>query len=387
MSKSSKPRKRQTIKTSSPVLGQYINANSADKAVLATTAEPEAKKPLSRKRLIWRLARAVIVIVIILGGWLGWRLYDNLAKATGDNNPLQIFGLFFPSKLNESNGRVNVLLAGYSVGDPGHEGAQLTDSIMVVSIDPKAKTAVMISIPRDTWVDIPGYGYSKINAAYEDGEQENFSQAGYDNGGMGLLEEVVYQNFGIQTDYDGLLNYAAFKGAVNAVGGITIDIQSPDPRGLYDPYTHLQLPNGPVTLNGQEALNLARARGDGPGAYGFPQGDFNRTQHQQQMMIAIKNKISKTSFIADPIRVSELANAVGNNFKTDMSLGVMDTLYKDSKGISDGEIQSVTLNDYNGHDLLASYYTPSGQDALVPAAGYNNFSQIKAAIQQILSQN
>jgi LCP family protein required for cell wall assembly len=342
-------------------------------------------KPRRIKRLIKTIA--VLLALAVIGGasFLGWHLYEDAAKVTGDKNPLQLLGLFTPSQLNETDGRVNVLLAGYSADDPGHQGAQLTDSIMVVSIDPQTKNAVLISIPRDTYVDIPGFGYQKINAAYEDGQQENFSSAGYPNGGMGLLEEVVNQNFGIQSDYYGLLDYTAFKDAVNAVGGVTVTINSPDSRGLYDPNTNLRLPNGSVTLNGQQALNLARARGDGPGSYGFPDGDFDRTMYQQALLVALKDKASQSSTLTDPLKIAGLADAIGNNFSTDMSLGVMETIYSDAKGIGSSNIQSVTLNDVNGQDLMTSYVTPDGEDALIPAVGLNDFSQIQTTIQSILS--
>jgi len=315
---------------------------------------------------------------------VAWKFYRDAAKITGDNNPLQIFGVLENTPLNETDGRVNILLAGYSVDDPGHQGAKLTDSIMMVSINAKTKTAVLISIPRDTWVNIPGFGYSKINAAYEDGQQENFIQAGYANGGMGLLEEIIEQNFGVTADYYGLLDYTAFEEAVNAVGGVTVDIQSSDSRGLYDPYTNLELPNGIITLNGQQALNLARARGDGPGSYGFPSGDFERTQHQQQLLIALKTKASSGSVITNPLKIGQLADAIGNNARTDMSLGEMESLYKDSKGIGDSSVQSVVLDNYQGKDYFTDYYAPDGEDALAPFAGFNNFSQIQAVIQNIL---
>ncbi len=343
------------------------------------------RRRFSIGKFIKRTLLLIILLAVIGGGWLGWKFYENTAKVTGDTNPLQLLSLFRNVPLNETNGRVNILLAGYSVDDPNHQGASLTDSIMVVSINPQTKSADLISIPRDMWVNIPGFGYQKINAAYEDGQQEGFSQAGYDNGGMGLLEEVISQYFGIQTSYYGLLDYTAFKDAVNAVGGVTVDIQSPDPRGLYDPNTDLNLPNGIVALNGQEALNLARARGDGIGSYGFPQGDFNRTQHQQQLLVALKNKASSASVISNPLKVAELSDSIGDNLKTDMSLGVMATLYRDSKSIQSQNIKSVTLNNINGQDLLTSYYTPDGEDALIPAAGYANYSQIQSVIQSLLS--
>jgi LCP family protein required for cell wall assembly len=202
---------------------------------------------------------------------------------------------------------------------------------------------------------------------------------------MGQLEQIIAQNFGIQTNYYGIIDYTTFRDAVNSVGGVTVTIQSQDPRGLYDPYTNLNLPNGPVALNGQQALNLARARGDGPGSYGFPQGDFNRTQHQQQLLIALKQKVSSASVLVNPLRVAHLADAVGNNVKTNASLGVMETLYRDTKGAAGPAIQTVTLNNYHGQDLLRSYFTSDGEDALVPAAGLNDYSQIQSAIQDLFS--
>jgi len=359
----------------------YAHSSPIDKTLL----NKQKQHNIPFKKIVLWLVAIFLAIGVVGGGWFTWKLYRDAAKITGDNNPLQIFGIFANTPLNETNGRVNILLAGYSVDDPNHQGASLTDSIMMVSINPKTKTAAMISIPRDLWVDIPGVGYSKINAAYEDGQQENFSQAGYDGGGMGLLEEIVQSDFGITTDYYGLLDYTAFKDAVNAVGGVTIDIQSPDSRGLYDPYTNLTLPNGKVTLNGQQALDLARARGDGPGSYGFPNGDFNRTQHQQQLLIALKNKANSGSIITNLFKVGNIADAIGNNVRTNISLGAMETLYKDSKGIQSSTIQSVTLNSYNGQNYLSSYYAPDGEDALIPAAGFNNFSQIQNVIQIIIN--
>ncbi len=357
----------------------------ARKSQITEIPSPPAPRRWTIKRIIKWFVSLVIIAIFAAGSWLGWKFYNYASKLTGNKNPLQIFSLLRPTAPRETNGRVNVLLAGYSVDDPGHQGSSLTDSIMVISVDPAAKRAVLLSIPRDLLVDIPGFGYQKINAAYEDGQQENFSQAGYDSGGMGLLEDVIQQNFGIQTDYYGLLDYTAFRDAVNAVGGVTLTIKSSDPRGLYDPYTNLKLPNGSVTLNGQQALNLARARGDGPGAYGFPGGDFDRTAHQQQLLLALKNKAGGANVILSPLKVAGLADAVGNNVTTDMSLGVMESLYEDGKGMSNSQIQSVTLNNLNGQDLLTGYTTRDGQDALVPAAGFDDYSQIQAAVQNLLT--
>src|SRR5665213_333522 len=123
----------------------------------------------SRWRRLWHkltLKRAIItiaVVLLVIGGWVGGKLIYNTHKLFGGN----IFSVLTTSKLKgEDVGRVNILLAGNSADDPGHSGASLTDSIMLVSIDTKAHKAFLLSIPRDLWVHIPGDGHEKINDAY-----------------------------------------------------------------------------------------------------------------------------------------------------------------------------------------------------------------------------
>lgn len=355
--------------------------------------ELEAKPKRRWKKAILSLFILLAVAAAGYGGWVGWKFTDNAVHIFGWRG---LFSLFWPSKLKgEDTGRVNILLAGDSSDDPGHQGADLTDSIMLVSINTRDNTAYMLSIPRDLYVNIPGFGYAKINEAYQDGNQEHFSQPGYAAGGMGLLEEVVSQKFGVPVDYYALVDYTAFRDSVNAVGGITVNIQSEDPRGLYDPSidwtTHgplVNLTNGEHSLNGEQALDLARARGDAYGSYGFPRADFDRTTHQRQMLLALKDKATSFSVLANPIRFGELLDSVGKNVKTDMSLGNVRRLYNFSKKIPSSKIQSASLNDANlggqkDVDLLGSYFTSTGQDALVPAAGLDNYTQIDDYVQQL----
>lgn len=357
----------------------WLHSGKAEQPVQAGHKPPRSFSHLAKKSLLLLLAS-----LIVISGLLGWNFYQNASRLTGIKNPFSLLAALFPAPLKESNGRVNILLAGYSDDDPGHEGAQLTDSIMILSIDPHTKDAVVISVPRDLYVRIPDNGYSKINAAYEDGEREHFSEAGYPDGGMGLLEKTVSQDFGIQFDYQALLNYTAFRQAVDAIGGVTVNINSPDPRGVYDPYTNLRLPNGTFKLNGQQALNLSRARGDGPGSYGLPGGDFDRTAHQQEILIALKDKAASAGTLSNPFKVMHLANAVGNNVKTDMSIGEMITLYSKVKSIPNSSIKAVTLNNYLGRDYLRSYQSYNSGDSLIPAAGLNDYSDIRALINSLL---
>jgi LCP family protein required for cell wall assembly len=332
-----------------------------------------------------------IILAVILAGsgaWVGWKFASNLAKIYGWNN---LWSLLHSTKLKgEDRGRVNILLAGNSADDPGHGGANLTDSIMLVSIDPKTNKAFLLSIPRDLYVNIPDNGYAKINETYQDGEEDGFSEPGYAKGGMGLLEKVVSESTGQPIDYYALVDYSALKNAVNAVGGVTVNIQSSDPRGLYDPSpdltTHqalVNLPNGLQTLNGQQALGLSRARGDSYRAYGFPQSDFDRTEHQRQILIALKDKASGLGTLSNPVKLGELADSLGDNVHTDLKGGETRRLYTIMKQIQNSNIKSAGLNDANGEDLLDSYTTRSGQSALVPRAGIDNYDEIQAFISSL----
>jgi len=204
---------------------------------------------------------------------------------------------------------------------------------------------------------------------------------------------VVSAKLGVTIQYYALVDYTALKNAVNAVGGITINIQSSDPRGLYDPSPDLannyaplvNLKNGIQTLNGTQALGLARARGDSYRAYGFPRSDFDRTEHQRQIILALKDKATGLGTLSNPVKLGELADSFGSNVKTDFQASETRRLYTVMKSIPNGSITSVGLNNANGQNLLTSYTTRLGQSALVPRAGIDDYSEISAFVQQLVT--
>ncbi len=360
----------------------YYSAHQPQQNVGEVPEIPALEPP---KRSKWRVVRRVMIIlvlmVLITGLWLGWGLYRDAAQLTGNNNPMQIATMFLPANLENTNGRTNILVAGYSADDPGHGGAELTDSIMILSIDPAKQDAVILSIPRDLYVNIPGVGYSKINAAYEYGK--DFHEDGYPEGGMGLLAKTIKQTLGVDINYYGLVNYQALKSAVDTVGGVQITVASDDPRGIYDPATKVKLPNGPSTIDGTTALNISRSRG-AFGGYGLAQSDFARTKLQQSIALGLKDKAQPTTLWSNPFKVSRLVGAVGDNAKTDMNLREIQTLYRKAKPINDAQIKTITLNDIDHKDYLANYRTRDGQSALIPALGLNNFTDIRAKLNELL---
>lgn len=351
-----------------------------------------------RWRRLWQrltLKRAVltlVVLILLVGGFLGGKFIYNAQKLFGGN----IFSILTTTKLKgEGDGRVNILLAGNSADDPGHSGANLTDSIMLISIDTRHNKAFLLSLPRDLWVHIPGDGHHKLNDAYVEGQASSFSQSGYPAGGMGQLEQIVSQDLGININYYALIDYNALKQAVDAVGGVDITVKSSDPRGLYDPSIDWttkgplvdHLSNGPHHLNGEQALDLARARGDSYYSYGFPASDFDRTAHQRQLMVALKQKAVSAGVLANPAKLSSLFDAIGSNVKTDFTLSEVHRLYDLTKNINGSNLQSLSLNQAGGQDLLASYAAPDGESALIPAAGLDDYSDIQAYMKRLTSSN
>ena len=351
--------------------------------------KPKAKKSLARK-VVFRSAIVSVLLIASVGGFLGFKALHSIDKVFHGNIISDATAAFSSTPLKgESTGRVNILLAGDSADQIDHGGADLTDSILLLSIDTQNHTAFLLSIPRDLWVYIPGMSsWQKINAA---NTVTNFNEAGYPSGGMGQLEQIIESDFGIPIDYYGLMDYGAFRDAVNAVGGVTITVNSPDPRGLYDPNTDLKLPNGPVTLDGQQALNLARARGDGYGSYGFPDSDFDRTQHQRQLFTAVAQKAATIGVLGNPVKVSDLINTLGSNFQTDLTLQNVLRLIQITKGVNLGGIQSYAFSSTlsgNSDPILQGYTDPvSGEDALIPTNGIGNYGQMEQYYKLLTSNN
>jgi polyisoprenyl-teichoic acid--peptidoglycan teichoic acid transferase len=370
---------------------KYYYSPYTDRRANAPINPVKTKHKWSRKKKVVVSALTILLIGFGVGTYFGSRIIGNIDKVFHGNVFSDAQAIFSTTTLKgEAQGRVNILLAGDSADDPGHAGADLTDSILVLSVDTQNHTAFLLSIPRDLWVYIPSSGsYQKINAA---NEVSNFSAAGYPSGGMGQLEQIVQTNLGIPIDYFGLIDYTAFQDAVNAVGGVTITINSPDPRGLYDPNANLKLPNGTVTLNGQQALDLARARGDGPGSYGFPDSDFDRTEHQRQLFIAVGEKAKTLGVITNPVKVSNLFSAFGNNVQTDLNLQDVLRLIQLTKNINPSTVQSYTysstISSTSPNPILENYTDPaSGEEALIPSDGLGDYGQMQQYYQQLTSSN
>jgi LCP family protein required for cell wall assembly len=189
----------------------------------------------------------------------------------------------------------------------------LADSISLVRLDFQTKKLVMVSLPRDLWVDIPGaarYGVieGKLNQAYFYGTEGMgfFDGPGY---GPGLLADTLLNNFGISVDHYLTVNKYAFRNIVNALGGISVYL--PEPvyhNSISMPAPRLFLPAGYHNLNGTQAEVVVRSRETG--------GDFGRIQNQKQVIKGLANQMLTPSGIA---QIPALANQLRAYVVTDFS--------------------------------------------------------------------
>ena len=347
--------------------------------------QPRSKKKIWLRRVfiaVCVLLLAVIVPLLVILTMDVRNFSSASSKLFGTANVLDVVPT---SALRTTEGNVHILIAGYSADDPGHGGSNLTDTIMVLTLNNATGKGYMLSIPRDLYVEIPGSGSAKINEVYQDGQQDSFSEPGFPPGGMGLLTKVVEDVTGLDIQYNFLVNYTAVRDIVTALGGVTITIQSPDPRGIYDPGFKpeeggaLQLPNGPSQIDGQTALKITRARGLSAASYGYPQADFNRTQYQQALMTGILNELSWRA-ILDPRQNKALFEAVANNVQTNLQINEAIPMFRLFNRVDVTTLSTQTLRSLNGQNYVTSFRTPSGQSALVPTAGRFDYSEIQTAV-------
>ncbi len=238
------------------------------------------------------------------GGWL--MLAAKLASPVirSFQPPIKNNGAVVAPTPVANNEPFSVLVLG-TESAPAYAGPQLTDSMMVMSFDPQSKTASIMSIPRDLWVNIPHFGYDRINTAYE-------------NGGTALAALTVEKYFGIPIEYYAIVNYGAFVKLVNDVGGVNVVVPpGVTGHGIYDPtYPNPQenkntlfvLPAGPQHLDGATALQFIRER------HSFADGDLQREADQQQVLLSLKNEVLQPqNWPHWPAILSDLFNAVDTN--------------------------------------------------------------------------
>jgi polyisoprenyl-teichoic acid--peptidoglycan teichoic acid transferase len=233
-----------------------------------------------------------------------------------DSNALLIESSIPELEIPEWDGasRINIVFFGLRGGE--EDGCSTcTDTIMVLTVDPVTKTAGMLSIPRDMWVNIPGAGYSRINTAWAIGENAKLP-----GGGPSLAMQTVSQFIGVPIHYYVQVDFGTFVSFINLIGGIDVYVEE---RMVLDPLgegpDHFVLKPGDYRhLTGKRALAYARCRHESQGCSG---GDVGRAKRQQQVILAIRDKVLEPETFATLItQAPQLYAEFSSGIHTNLSL-------------------------------------------------------------------
>lgn len=364
------------------------------------------RKKKNRKKIVKLLSLVIGLAVVVAGAFLVYKAWNIGSRVfNGD-----MLGIFQQQALKtDQQGRSNVLIVGTTDDDPDHPGGDLTDSMMVVSIDQKKKDAYMFSIPRDLYVEYGqacASGYSgKINAYMScaaNGTDEEAKKRGLEG-----LRQFVGDIFGMDIQYGAHINTMVIKDSVDAVGGVMVNVDSRDPRGVLDGSldwmcreTHLSaaekqqrcptghyidFKNGPNEMDGDKAMWFSRARGLAPPTYGLEESNFDREKNQQLVLMALKEKATSTGTLTDLGKVMGLMDAMGNNLRTNIDPKEVQTVMKLGSEI---DIESVhQLSFYEEENRLMTIGDIGGQSIVQPVDGLYSYASIRSYLKKNIYAN
>ena len=243
---------------------------------------------------------ALLTVVLIVAGALWWTVRD---VSSGIERIPGAFDIPEQTRPAPTDGSINFLLAGLDSEDSAgsfEQGEARSDAVMILHITSSRDHAYLISIPRDTWIPIPGHGENKINAAYS-------------FGGPSLFVRTVEELTGLRMDHLAVIDWSGFKGLTDTLGGVELTFDEPVVTWdgtRYEPGTH--------TLSGEQALQYVRER------KGLPAGDFDRVKRQQNYLRALVRQLQADDVLADPGQLAEVMGAVGDAAKVDDELSTTD---------------------------------------------------------------
>lgn len=337
------------------------------------------KKPISKKRKI--ITGIILGIVLLLLAGIIWFIIwgnDLLSRiGNGQGNIFDLFSEYYEPLKTDENGRTNILAFGTSgfnmEGDEGngvHAGAQLTDSIMVISLNQDTGDVAMLSLPRDLKVSRTCTATGKINEIYWCNNMDGTNEQAGAEALMAEVDEIL----GIDLQYYAHLNWGSLTTIVDILDGITITLD--EDINDYNWTKAVYEAGVPYTINGQEALGLARAR------HGTTSGDFSRGASQQKILIGIKEKILEKNLSLPDIL--NLANTLGDNLRTNFSVEEMKTAAHLLTDLDFNNVRQVSLIE---PEKLMTTGSIGGISYVLPSAGNGNYSAIQAYVAKMFSNN
>ena len=288
--------------------------------------------------------------------------------------------------LNQYQSRTNILLLGIGGGD--HPGGDLTDSIMLVSTNLSTGDTVLVSLPRDIWIESLS---AKLNAAYRFGEEQ---QPG---GGLVLAKSAVSEIINQPIHYGVLLDFSGFEQAIDIVGGITLNVPHAFVDKKYpisgketvqpeeDRYETLSFSSGVQDMDGATALKYVRSRH----AEGEEGTDYARAQRQQRVILALKEKLLTARMLLSPKKLNRLNKAFKTSVKTDIPTHTYPDMLKLAARIDKENIRTGIIDQGSENEDIPSllYHPPDtlyGQWVLLPINNY--WQAVFDYVQEILYQ-
>ncbi len=303
-----------------------------------------------------------LLVLLILAAGIAYAVYIASIVVKISTNSFQIGPL-----AADASGRTNVLVLG--VGDPGHAGEKLSDTMMILSLDGPGKRMAQISIPRDLRVSVPGFGKNKINSANA-------------LGGVSLAEQTVSDTFEVPINYYVQTNFSGLKDLVDAVGGVDVtvkdrlvDSEYPCDDNQYQ-VCGLDIEPGLQHMNGTVALQYVRCR---KGTCG---NDFGRAARQQELLSLLRPKLMDPKLLLSPVKLKRLADAVAKGVKTDMGMFQLLEMANTWRVDSANKPVNFVLSTSNGGLLRGD---PYGSSDLLPIGG--NFTDISDKIKTIFTSS
>lgn len=342
--------------------------------------KPEAKTKKSKKKALKFFTGGFLILILGLLA-IAYVWGDSIvAKLTGGKSGLiDVITTVIENKKIElkkdQKGRTNVLIfgtSGYNMGGSGHDGAQLTDSIMVASFDQESKDLAMLSLPRDLKMPRTCTATGKINEVYWCANIRGNNE----EAGANALSDTLEKILGLEIHYRAHINWGALVQVVDGLGGITVTLE----ENINDPMTRTQIQAGvPTKLNGEQALGLARAR------YGTSGGDFTRGRSQQKILLAIREKALAKGL--GPGEILGMINALGDNLRTNLTIQEIKGFTEIAKDLQIETVRQIPLMDWEKQINLLKYANINGISYVIPSAGVGNYKEIQKYIKKEISND
>lgn len=337
------------------------------------------KKNRNWKKIFKRTALGTTLLVLIVGGYLGAKGFLR-AKQVFQGGGESIVSTCDPNPSvlkKEGDGRINFLILGKG-GPEQTDGPDLTDTIIVASLDPCNKQAGLLSIPRDLAVKMDSGETTKINAVYALTKMSAKSYGKKDEeaekAGIEAIEKSVENVVGIRMDRYVMLDFTAFEQAINAVGGIDINVKKPvaEQMRLKGKQYYLNVPKGNQHFDGLRALAYTRSR------HTSARGDFDRSERQREVIVALKEKVFTLGTFSNPIKISQLMDAFGTRVRTNIGgTDEIKQLYDVGKDVGGSNIKSLSLVD-EPNILIGSGSASLGLGSVqVPTEGLFQYNEIR----------